>query len=440
MSLGYNSRISPEQLALPNNRGEHPLVASHWTLLCPSGRFLRPGDFARSSSPRRRQSKSLIATVPRLEIVVTPSYKRRKHFLTATRTSRCFAPETRFQLAEPAKINRKPKLIEHPVSYSKQRTVLQINRKLLQSPIARQNGLSSRSPLTTCHFLSRYNGNVPIKLIAMDIDGTLLDSSSHLSDANAQTVAEAAARGIEILLVTGRRFHSARLIAAMLPCEIGFIVNNGALLKSKDGTTQLRHLLPSDIARHALEGSQEFRSCAAVVFDRPRENQVILEKVDFDDPFRGGYFRRSREYISQVSPLTDCLNGEDPIQVMFVGACAPMRQAMRALENLPCSHEFSLSLTEYEQKELSILDVLCRGVSKGVALAEWARRRGIAREEVMAIGDNWNDREMLEYAGTSVVMGNAVEELKSLGHAVTLSNDQSGVAEAIRTYALDGNQ
>jgi 5-amino-6-(5-phospho-D-ribitylamino)uracil phosphatase len=297
---------------------------------------------------------------------------------------------------------------------------------------------SSHSPLATSHRLSSYNSPMPIKLIAMDIDGTLLDSSSHLSDLNASTVAEAAARGIEILLVTGRRFHSARLIAEMLPCELGFIVNNGSLLKSKEGITQLRHLLPSETARRVLDGTKEFRSCAAVVFDRPRENQVVLEHVDFDDPFRGGYFRRSREYISQVSPLTDCLNGEDPIEVMFVGACGPMRDAMHRLESLPCANEYALSLTEYEHKELSILDVLRRGVSKGVALAEWARRRGIAREEVMAIGDNWNDREMLEFAGTPVVMGNAVAELKSLGHAVTLSNDQNGVAEAIRTYALGG--
>jgi Cof subfamily protein (haloacid dehalogenase superfamily) len=272
----------------------------------------------------------------------------------------------------------------------------------------------------------------------MDIDGTLLDSASRLSDDNARTVARAAASGIEILLVTGRRFHSARQIANMLPCELGFIVNNGALLKSKEGVTQLRHLLPSESARRVLESTLEFRACAAVVFDRPLDKQVVLENVDFDDPFRGGYFRRSREYIAKVSPLTDCLNGEDPIQVMFVGACKPMRDAKSRLESLPFANEYALSLTEYERKELSILDVLRRGVSKGVALAEWARRRGIAREEVMAIGDNWNDLEMLEFAGRAVVMGNAVAELKSLGHAVTLSNDQSGVAEAIRTYALEG--
>ncbi len=278
---------------------------------------------------------------------------------------------------------------------------------------------------------------MPIKLIAMDIDGTLLGSDSRISPENAQTVAAAAARGIEIVLITGRRFHSARLIADGLPCDLHLIVNNGSLIKSKDGFTHQRHLLAVETARRVVEATSEFRSCAAVVFDRPRENQVILEQVDFDDPFRGGYFRRSREYIAQVSPLTDCLNGEDPIQVMFVGACAPMRRAMTLLEKQPFAHEYSLSLTEYGSRELSILDVLNPGVSKGVALAEWARRRGIAREDVMAIGDNWNDREMLAFAGLPVVMGNAVEELKSLGHAVTLSNDQNGVAEAIRAYALD---
>jgi hypothetical protein len=108
------------------------------------------------------------------------------------------------------------------------------------------------------------------------------------------------------------------------------------------------------------------------------------------------------------------------------------------LEDLPFTSEFTLSMTEYEDRDLSILDVMRRGVTKGFALAEWAQRRGIRREEIMAIGDNWNDREMLEYAGFPVVMGNSVEELKSQGWTVTLSNDENGVAEAIRAYALDG--
>jgi hydroxymethylpyrimidine pyrophosphatase-like HAD family hydrolase len=86
-----------------------------------------------------------------------------------------------------------------------------------------------------------------------------------------------------------------------------------------------------------------------------------------------------------------------------------------------------------------MLDVLRRGVNKGAALSEWARHRGIARENVMAIGDNWNDREMLDYAGVGVIMGNSVPELKSQGWTVTLSNDECGVAAAIRKHALNGS-
>ena len=68
--------------------------------------------------------------------------------------------------------------------------------------------------------------------------------------------------------------------------------------------------------------------------------------------------------------------------------------------------------------------------------SKWARRRGIARDEVMAVGDNWNDHEMLEFAGLPVVMGNSVPELKSRGWPVTLTNDEAGLAAAIRTYAF----
>jgi Cof subfamily protein (haloacid dehalogenase superfamily) len=270
----------------------------------------------------------------------------------------------------------------------------------------------------------------------MDIDGTLLDSKSQVSAANSLAIVEAVARGIEIVLVTGRRFDFALPIAQALPCDLHMIVNNGALAKSRDGTTHLRHLLSAETARQVLESTPEFRANAAVVFDRPNTRQVILEKVDWDDPFRGGYFRRNREYIAEMAPLVSCLNGEDPIQVMYTGQCLPMRAAMKTLAALPFAGGFTLALTEYESRDLSILDVLPRGVTKGNTLKEWVRRRGIPSESVMAIGDNWNDREMLEFAGCPVVMGNSVAELKSLGWPITLSNDEDGLAAAIYRYAL----
>jgi Cof subfamily protein (haloacid dehalogenase superfamily) len=277
---------------------------------------------------------------------------------------------------------------------------------------------------------------VQIQLIAMDIDGTLLDSSSNLPQENIDTIVGAARRGIEIVLVTGRRFDFAQSIADAIPCDVELIVSNGSVIKSKTGETHYKQVLPADTARRILDATQEFRKAAAIVFDRPDSNQVMLEQVSWDDPLRGAYFRRNRAHIGEISPLTAALNGENPIQISFVGPCKLVRAAMATLENLPFADEFTLAITEYLERDLSILDVLHRGVTKGVALAEWATRRGISRENVMAMGDNWNDREMLEYAGLPVVMGNAIVPLKSLGWAVTLTNDACGVAAAIRTYAL----
>lgn len=276
---------------------------------------------------------------------------------------------------------------------------------------------------------------MPVRLIAMDIDGTLLDSRHELPAANREAIAEAHARGIEIMLVTGRRFDFAKLISEELPCELTLVVNNGALIKSKAGETHLRHLLPRALAREVLAATADFRSGAAVVFDRARERQLIFERIDWKDPVSGGYYQRNREFIAECVPLEDSLD-EDPIQVMFVGSVARMRAAHSALKSMPRVNDFSTALTEYEQRDLSILDVIERGCSKGAALAEWARRRGIRREEIMAIGDNWNDRDMLEFAGLPVLMANSAAELKALGWAVTLSNDEAGVAAAIRARAL----
>ena len=276
----------------------------------------------------------------------------------------------------------------------------------------------------------------PVKLIAIDIDGTLLDSQSRLTETTRLAIADAAAAGIEIVIVTGRRFHSARATVDALPCDFNVIATNGALVKSKEAETLERHLLPVATARKVLELTDEFRSSAGVVFDRPREGQVVFERIDWNGPYVGPYLSRHRDFVREIAPLIECLDTEDPLEVMYIGECRPIARAKELLERSPFAHEFRLSFTSYEHRNLAMLDVLRAGVSKGMALESWARRRGIAREHIMAVGDNWNDREMLEFAGLPVVMGNSVPELKSRGWSVTLSNDADGVAHAIRKYAL----
>lgn len=278
---------------------------------------------------------------------------------------------------------------------------------------------------------------MPVRFIALDIDGTLLDCSSALPEANREAVQAAVAQGIEVALVTGRRFDFALPIAEQMACPLTMIVNNGALVKSKDGTTHMRHLLHRDTARTVLRHASEFREGAAVVFDRPHSDQVIYERIDWEDPLRRGYFLRNREFISQVSPLEDCLT-EDPIQVMFTGTVEAMRRAEKSLMSTPGRQGFALAVTYYEDRDFGMVDVIRPNCSKGATLAEWTALRGFEREEVMAIGDNFNDREMLEFAGLPVVMANCVPELKGLGWRETLSNDDGGVAAAIVEYALGG--
>jgi hydroxymethylpyrimidine pyrophosphatase-like HAD family hydrolase len=213
------------------------------------------------------------------------------------------------------------------------------------------------------------------------------------------------------------------------------IVNNGALVRSHDGTTHLRYLLPAKIARQVLELTRPWRDGAALIFDRLRENQLMLEVIDPSDTLRYSYYSRNLQFIGVAKPLESSLT-EDPIQVMFSGPVEEMRKAEMLLREAPFAAEYTLAMTVYESKDFAMIDVLNPTSTKGVALAEWAALRGIAREDVLAIGDNHNDLEMLAYAGIPVVMGNGVSALKNFGWHQTTSNDEAGVAAAIEHFAL----
>jgi hypothetical protein len=276
---------------------------------------------------------------------------------------------------------------------------------------------------------------MPVRLIALDIDGTLLDEHSQLPAINRDAVVDASLRGIEVALVTGRRYDFAVPIAQQFPCPLTMIVNNGALVKSSTGETQFVNLLPRDVAERVLHQAAPFRELASVCFNRPRENQVIYERIDWEDPLRGSYFQRNREYLAEMSPLHHCLT-EDPIQVMFTGYANQIREVESFLSGLTMASDYSLAMTVYDKRDFGLVDVIAPGCSKGATLAEWVRRRGWSREDVMAIGDNLNDMEMLQYAGLPIVMANSVPELKALGWRETLSNEQGGVAAAIELYAL----
>jgi hypothetical protein len=274
-----------------------------------------------------------------------------------------------------------------------------------------------------------------VRLIALDIDGTLLDSHWQLPEANRAAIAAATRRGIEVALVTGRRYNFALPIALQIGAPLTMIVSNGAVIRTQDGETHVRHMLSRATAARILELTKPWCDCSGVVFDRPRENQIVVESLNMDDPIRTTYYTRNREFLGLADPLESCLT-EDPIQVMLSGSVNRMREAEVALRRASFAKDFALVVTVYETRNFSMIDVINPVCSKGSALAEWAALRGVAREEVLAIGDNHNDLEMLTFAGIPVVMGNGVAELKGFGWHETGSNDETGVATAIEHFAL----
>ncbi len=272
-----------------------------------------------------------------------------------------------------------------------------------------------------------------IRLIAIDVDGTLLDTRGQIPQANIDAIHDAVSAGIHIALVTGRSYPFARPIAEPLPASISLIVSNGAVERDMDGSHVARRLLDRQIARAVLDSTRPFRELAALVFDRDADRQVMFETMDWEHPGRKAYWARNHSLIAQSVPLEDALV-EDPIQVMFNGGVDAMRSLYCTLHAE--ANGFSVSLTEYVHRDFSLIDVTAPNATKGRALAWRAAQLGLPREEVMAVGDNFNDLEMLEFAGLPVVMANAVDGLKQRGWAVTGDNENAGLADAIRLYAL----
>ncbi len=271
---------------------------------------------------------------------------------------------------------------------------------------------------------------LPIRLLAVDIDGTLLNHQFQISDADLSALQRAKELGIEVVLVTGRRHTFALPIAKLLGFDLWLISSNGAITRSLSGETFHRDLLPAATCRKLCGIMKEFRGNTVLTFDTESSGAIVLERMDELTISIQRWLEKNREYIRFVIPVEDSLL-TDPVQAMFCGPIARMQQALQVLASVELGNQITVLRTEYPVRDLSIVDVLNYQCSKGHALERWANYRGISREQVMAVGDNYNDIEMLAFAGHPFIMGNASEELRSRGWPVTSSNDQSGIAAAL---------
>ena len=270
-----------------------------------------------------------------------------------------------------------------------------------------------------------------IKLLGIDVDGTLLDSRGQVPPANVEALAFAAAAGVRIAIVTGRSFNFALPAVESVPDPLTLIVYNGAIARMRTGETLIRRLLPRDAARDVLAATVDWREGALLQFDRT-SRQLVYDRMDWTHPNRARFHEKNAALLEEVPALEDALH-EDPIQIAYNGSVDSMRALVARLRNESCAAALSISVTEYPHRDFSLVDVCATETTKGSTLARLAELYGIDRSEVMAVGDNFNDTEMLEWAGIGVVMGNAVAELKQR-FDVTATNDEAGLAQAIRLH------
>ena len=270
-----------------------------------------------------------------------------------------------------------------------------------------------------------------IRLIAIDIDGTLLNSELQISAANLAALQRAHAEGIEIVLGTGRRHAFALPIAEALGFDLWMISSNGAVTRSTRDEHFFTDFLPAAAARDlCIYMGDEFRGNTVITFERPGKGALVVERTDELTESIQRWIEKNSQFIDHVVPIEDSIV-IDPIQAMFCGTIAKMELAQQKLLAWPGLDQITVLKTQYDHRNLCIVDILNRECSKGHALERFSHSRGIACQEIMAIGDNYNDIEMLRIAGHPFIMGNASNELKQNGWPVTLSNDESGVAAAI---------
>jgi hydroxymethylpyrimidine pyrophosphatase-like HAD family hydrolase len=308
-------------------------------------------------------------------------------------------------------------------------------------------------------------------MIAVDIDGTLTDDNGHVSPRNLAALLAAQAAGIEVVVATGRRHsYAMRVLRPLnLPHACTLVSSNGTVTRTMGCSAAGQRAVASKlIARSHLSHEaalwlcghvDEFRNALVLTFDRvgpdgdDTRGALVVEHLDQLNASIGRWMVANEPYIAQVNPIELALNEtltDAPIQAMLCGTVERMRRAeARLLENpgvvavghtpatVEAHHIIALHRTEYPARDLSILDILPAGCSKGAALLSLAAAQGITADQILAVGDNWNDVSMLEIAGSAVVMDNAPEDLKVLARErnwrIGPSNNNNGVAEAIES-------
>jgi len=285
-----------------------------------------------------------------------------------------------------------------------------------------------------------------IKLLTLDLDGTLLDRRGHIPDTNRDAIRAAEATGVLVTIATGRRYRDARPVGLELELNAPLITHNGALLKyAQHLETVAASLLDTSLALEVIRIGKRFGGDALVSTDPAGEGTLFYDRVSDDNVPLQKYIAWSRTLhgedaessVCHVNALDEIVGGNEVIHISFSGSCERMAEMLDVLAN-ELGNSVTVLPTIYPRMDFTLIDILPPDASKGVGVEKLAAINGLSCEEVMSIGDNFNDLEMLEFAGTAVVMGNADPRLLAQEKFyTTLTNEEGGVAAAIERFILN---
>ncbi|WP_461225980.1 Cof-type HAD-IIB family hydrolase [Lacticaseibacillus suihuaensis] len=287
-----------------------------------------------------------------------------------------------------------------------------------------------------------------IKIIASDMDGTLLNDQMQVSPANAAAIRRAQAGGIEFMVATGRALAEAQPLMAAHDLHPAFITLNGARVFDAEGSLEVDvPLTPASVSRITtlLDADHlyyELVTATGVVSNskvsRIQNIADLLVNLNPDTTYKIAVALAAARlelmnitYVPDYAPLL-----ADPnVEIMKIIAFSSAGQQVLAGPKAALEAQGDLIVTASAETNIEIND---RRAQKGLALAAYAAQQGVTMAECMAIGDNLNDASMIQRAGFGVAMGNAVPAIKQLAWATTGTNTEDGVAQAIdRALAIN---
>lgn len=264
---------------------------------------------------------------------------------------------------------------------------------------------------------------MPIRLVAIDLDDTLLTNELVIPPGAIRAIGRAQEAGVHVVIATGRMFPAARPFAEQLGLETPLITYNGAMVKTAAGELIRHSPVPRDLALEVLDYAADNGWAVQCYFN----DRLYVPAIDAGVIY---YTELAGVPAQSTGRMRELVEEYEPTKMLGIGSPEQTLERRRGLRE-----RFGARLAVTISKP-SFVEMLQPGVSKAAALEEVAQRLGVAREETLAIGDSFNDLEMLQWAGVGVAVGNGHPDILHLADEVVASNDEEGVAEAIDRFVL----